>query len=199
MNRVTTLILSLCLAIAGGGNASAAGAPRARKIVLIAGRKSHGPEEHEYLRTVKLLKVMLDRSPNLAHTKTEIHFNGWPEDPKTLDTADTIVVISDGQDHDDSSRVPIFTPERMQIMERQMKRGCGFVTVHFSTFISYEYASQVLEWNGGFYEWDDAMGPVSAIKTLEADVNLGSPAHAISRVRARPANFASSKSLPHAS
>jgi type 1 glutamine amidotransferase len=174
MKLAIGLVLSLCLAFG-------AAVPRTRKIVLIAGRKSHGPEEHEYLKTVKLIQVMLDRSPNISRIKTEVYFNGWPEDPKTLDTADTIVVVSDGQDHDESARVPIYTPERMAIMERQMKRGCGFVTIHFSTFVSYEYARQVLEWNGGYYEWDDAIGPVSAIKTLETDVNLGSPEHVISR------------------
>jgi hypothetical protein len=31
------------------------------------------------------------------------------------------------------------------------------------------------------YEWDDAEGPVSAIKTLDTDVKLASPAHPILR------------------
>ena len=152
---------------------------RVRKVVLIAGTKSHGPGEHEYLKTVKLLKVLLDRAPNLRNFRTEVYFNGWPDDPRTLETADTIVVISDGQDHDESLRVPIYTPERMKIVERAMNRGCGFVTFHFSTFISYPYADRVLEWNGGYYEWDDAYGPVSAIKTLDTDVQLGSPGHPV--------------------
>ncbi len=168
-------VLALAAMLALAGNTA-----RTRKIVLIAGRKSHGPGEHEYLKTIKLLKVLLDRSPNLHGVTTEIYFNGWPEDAKTLDTADTIVVISDGQDHDESLRVPIYTPERMRIMEKQMRRGCGFVTFHFSTFISYEYAEQVLEWGGGFYEWDEHRGRVSAIKTLDTDVQLGSPEHPVS-------------------
>jgi type 1 glutamine amidotransferase len=165
--------LCLALCILSGSPA------RPRKIVLIAGKKSHGPGEHEYLKTIKLLKVLLDRSPNLHGIQTEIYFNGWPDNPKTLDTADTIVVISDGQDHDESPRVPIFMPERMHIVEKQMARGCGFVTFHFSTFISYEYADQVLEWNGGFYEWDEKRGRTSAIKTVETDVKLGAPGHPV--------------------
>jgi len=165
----------VCLALSTLSGSAA----RPRKIVLIAGKKSHGPGEHEYLKTVKLLKVLLDRSPNLHGVQTEIYFNGWPDDPKTLDTADTIVVISDGQDHDESPRVPIFTPERIRIVEKQMARGCGFVTFHFSTFISYEYADQVLEWNGGFYEWDEKRGRTSLIKTVETDVKLGAPGHPI--------------------
>src|SRR5580698_4399672 len=102
----------ICLALSTLSGSAA----KPRKIVLIAGKKSHGPGEHEYLKTIKLLKVLLDRSPNLHGVTTEIYFNGWPEDAKTLDTADTIVVISDGQDHDESLRVPIYTPERMRIM-----------------------------------------------------------------------------------
>jgi type 1 glutamine amidotransferase len=180
MRTARQVVRGCALALAIGTIAVSGGAAGPRKIVLIAGRKSHGPGEHEYLKSIKLLKVLLDRSPNLHGIQTEIYFNGWPNDPETLDTADTIVVISDGQDHDESSRVPIFTPERMRIMEKQMKRGCGFITFHFSTFISYEYAEQVLEWGGGFYEWDEARGRVSAIKTLDTDVKLGSPDHPIS-------------------
>ena len=63
----------------------------ARKIVLLAGAKSHGPGLHEYIKSVRLLKVMLDQAPGLAPLHTEIHYNGWPEDPTTLNDADLIV------------------------------------------------------------------------------------------------------------
>ncbi len=43
---------------------SAADAARPREIVLVAGRKSHGPGVHEYHKSVRLLKVMLDTAPN---------------------------------------------------------------------------------------------------------------------------------------
>ncbi|MCP5120709.1 MAG: ThuA domain-containing protein [bacterium] len=158
--------------------------PPGKKIVLIAGKKSHGPGAHEYLKSVKLLKVMLDRSPNLTGVRTEIHFNGWPEDPRTLDTADTIVTISDGQDGDKYSPAPFMTRERMAVMERQMKRGCGFVTIHFSTFTPDEYGDEIIEWGGGYFDWQGDDGQrewYSAIKTLEADVEIGEPDHAISR------------------
>jgi len=71
---------------------------KTRKIVLIAGKKSHGPGEHEYLKSVRLLKVLLDRSPNVHGIKTEIYFDGWPQDVSALDSADSIVVISDGME-----------------------------------------------------------------------------------------------------
>ena len=154
------------------------------KIVLIAGKKSHGPGAHEYVKSVKLLKVMLDRSPNLKGFRTEVYFNGWPEDPATLDDASLIMTISDGQDGSNYSPVPFMTEERMQVMERQMKRGCGFATFHFSTFTPDRYGPQILEWGGGYFDWQDDQGErnwYSAIKTLDTTVELGSPEHPISR------------------
>ncbi len=113
--------------------------------MLIAGKKSHGPGAHEYLKSVKLLKVLLDRASNLKGIRTEIHFNGWPENPDTLSDADTIVTISDGQDGDRYSPVPFMTEERMKVMGKQMRRGCGFMTFHFSTFTPDRYGPQILE------------------------------------------------------
>ncbi|RYD39584.1 MAG: hypothetical protein EOP83_36565, partial [Verrucomicrobiaceae bacterium] len=74
-----------------------------KKIVLIAGKKSHGPEGngiHDYPWSVRLLKVMLANSNVREEVNVETHFDGWPKDPSTLDTADTIMVISDGRDGD---------------------------------------------------------------------------------------------------
>lgn len=157
------------------------GAPP-KKIVLIAGRKSHPPGMHEYLKSVKLLKVMLERSVRGA--KVELVFNGWPENPATLDTADSIVTISDGQDGHLGSPVPFMTPERMRIIERQMKRGCGFGLIHFSTFAPDAYGPQILAWSGGYFDWQDETGArkwYSAIKTLETQVEPASPGHPVLR------------------
>ena len=153
-----------------------------RKVVLIAGKKSHGPGAHEYVKSVKLLKVMLDRSPNLKDVETEIHFNGWPEDPSTLDTADAIITISDGQDGDKYSPVPFMTNARMAVIERQMKRGCGFFTFHFSTFTPDKYGPQILEWGGGYFDWQGDDGEpewYSAIQTLETTVHVAGANHPI--------------------
>ena len=79
-------------------NRVAASGPAGKKIVLIAGKKSHGPGAHEYEKDVTLLKHCLDTSPNVRGVKCEAHFNGWPANPATLDTADTIVLLSDGLD-----------------------------------------------------------------------------------------------------
>jgi type 1 glutamine amidotransferase len=150
-------------------------APGTRKIVLLAGAKSHGSGEHEYLATMNLIQA------DLPDFRTEVYGDGWPADPHTLDDADTIVVMSDGQDHDTPTHVPFMTPERMKVMEKEMKRGCGLVMIHYSTFISFPYDGQTLDWLGGYFNWDEKRGPVSHIKTLSADVVPATPSHPILR------------------
>lgn len=124
-----------------------------KKIVLIAGVKTHGPGEHEYLKTVRLIKVMLDHATNLRGVKTEIHFNGWPANPATLDDADAIVVYADGsdaqEDHD-----PLFTGDHWSIIQKQMKRGCGLVVLHYSTFAPARLGPQFIEWAGGYFDYE---------------------------------------------
>src|SRR5262245_62604624 len=75
--------------------------PKPKKIVILAGPKSHGPVGngmHDYGWSAKLLKVMLDNSNVADRLRVEIHLDGWPADPSTLDDAATIMVISDGRD-----------------------------------------------------------------------------------------------------
>ena len=50
---------------------------------------------HEYLKSARLLKVLLDRA-GLKDVETEVIYDGWPTNLSDLDTADTIVFISDG-------------------------------------------------------------------------------------------------------
>src|SRR5436190_1050637 len=122
------VLLSLLIA----GAFSLADEPaRPRKIVLIAGKKSHGPGAHDYERTMRLFKVMLDNSNVADRVHVEVHENGWPEDEKTLDDADTIVFNSDGRDGDKFTDVPFVRPERMKVIQKQIDRGCGMMTMHF--------------------------------------------------------------------
>src|SRR6266480_2549649 len=96
------LLLTVSISLPVQGKCEARGSAKLnKKIVLIAGKKSHPPATHEYIKSVRLLKVMLDTATNLKGVKTEVHYNGWPEDPSTLDDADVIMTISDGQDGPD--------------------------------------------------------------------------------------------------
>lgn len=165
--------------------ASSVSAAEPKKIVLIAGRKSHGPVGngiHDYPWSVKLLKVMLDRSNVARQVRVEYHLDGWPADPATLDTADTIMVVSDGRDGDLYEEAPHFrSRQRRDRIARQMARGCGFVTFHFSTFAPDQYADEILAWSGGYFDWetDGKRQWYSAIRTAEAEVRPGAPEHPV--------------------
>ena len=182
--RPLHLLILFCLFFFGPSSAVVVGghpSSKANKIVLIAGEKSHGPGDHEYIKSVRLLKTMLDKS-NVKGIETEIHLNGWPKDPETLEDADLILFMSDGRDGHLFSDVPFMTDERMQVMERQMNRGCGFSLIHFSTFASDDIGQNVLEWGGGYFDWQDEQGErnwYSAIKTLEGTLEFPTPGHPI--------------------
>lgn len=154
-----------------------------RKIVLIAGKKSHGPGAHDYERTMRLFKVMLDNSNVADRVQVEVHEQGWPADERTLDSADTIVFYSDGRDGDKYVDVPFVEPSRRKLIQKQIDRGCGMLTMHFSTFVNDEQGKSVLDWVGGYFDWEDDAGKanwyskISQIETLE----LAAREHPISR------------------
>lgn len=179
---------ALLLAALAAGDTPSPAAPAARKkIVLLAGKKSHGPVGngiHDYGWSAELLKAMLDNSNIKDRVKVECHLEGWPRDPSTFDDADTILVISDGRDGHLYEEAPhLASPERVRLIERQMKRGCGFLTFHFSTFAPNKYAGDVLRWSGAYFQWETngKREWYSAITTKEAEVRLGSPDHPVSR------------------
>lgn len=129
-------------------------APKPKKIVLIAGKKSHGPGHHEYEKGLRLVKFCLDSAENLTGLKTELHLDGWPADPKTLDDADTIVVFCDGSDRDVKAH-PLLEGDRLAVLAKQMKRGCGFVALHYTVFVPVERGgAQFLDWLGGHFDYE---------------------------------------------
>ncbi|REK19971.1 MAG: hypothetical protein DWQ45_26010 [Planctomycetota bacterium] len=156
-----------------------------RKVVLIAGPKSHGPVGngiHDYPWSVKLLKVMLDNSNVSEHVVVEYHIGGWPEDETTLGDADTIMVVSDGRDGDKYEEAPHFASEqRAALVQRQIDRGCGFVTFHFSTFAPDNFAQQSFDWTGGYFDWDENGRWYSAIEVHETEIEPATPEHPLLR------------------
>ena len=178
------LLSASCLLMASGW-LSAADPATPKKIVLIAGPiTGHGKHTHEYEKSVILLKHLLDTSPSTkGKVVVETHFKGWPTDEKTLDDAATIVMISDGGDRNATDH-PLYVGERFQTLERQMKRGCGFVQFHWTTFNPSRVHDQITEWVGGYFDFEK--GPAankwfSAISTWDANVTVGNVEHPVAR------------------
>ncbi|MGN6492271.1 MAG: ThuA domain-containing protein [Agriterribacter sp.] len=174
---LTFLVSWLCLAVSGHTNGYAPA-----KVVILAGAKSHPAGFHEYIKSSRLLKAMLEKH---APRKLVVDiFYDWPTDSTALDNANVIVCISDGRDGHLFKDASFLVPERVPIIEKQMKRGCGLVTFHFSTFAPDAYGDHVLQWAGGYFDWQDDKGDrnwYSNIVNLNTQVLPATPTHPLCR------------------
>ena len=187
-------LLLLAIGSRDVSNSSAAGAEpakaeRTKKIVLIAGEVhqgpgGHPPGTHEYELSARLLKHSLESASNVSGVKAEVHAGGWPRDPKTLDDADTIVVLSDGADRNPLDH-PLLVGDRLQTLKKQMDRGCGLVAIHWTVFVPRKNGGEeFLEWIGGYFDFES--GPAankwfSKIQTAATSPRPATPAHPICR------------------
>jgi type 1 glutamine amidotransferase len=70
----------------------------------------------------------------------------------------------------------------MAFMQKQMDRGCGLMTFHFATFAPDKYGDKVLDWAGGYFDWENEKGErewYSDIKFLEVEVEMPSDEHPV--------------------
>jgi type 1 glutamine amidotransferase len=139
-------LLGLCLlsAIAWSSLALAAGAADT-KIVLIAGRPSHGPGDHEFNAGTKLLVKCLKEIPGIDPVLVT---GGWPEDESVFKDAKSIVFFMDG-----GGGHPMIQKDRLETMRRLMDNGVGLVCLHYAVeFPKGKAGDQLLDWLGGYYE-----------------------------------------------
>ncbi len=86
-----------------------------KKIVLVAGKPSHGPGAHEHNAGVLLLQKCLNEIPGI---KTDVHLNGWPDDDHFFDGANAIVLYMDG-----GANHPALQEDRLKKLDALMKKG----------------------------------------------------------------------------
>src|SRR3984957_11260718 len=56
--------------------------PKAAKIVLVAGRQSHGPGDHEFFAGCAILMKLLKETPGVAPVMVR---DGWPKNERVFD------------------------------------------------------------------------------------------------------------------
>lgn len=132
-----------------------------KKIVLIAGKPSHGPGAHEHRAGCLLFQKCLADFPGV---KVVVYDGGWPtkqvngttvEDDSVLDDADAIVIYSDG-----GVKHPALVGEHLATLGRQIKRGAGFGCIHYAVEPTKEKGqAQFLDWIGGAFEIDWSVNP----------------------------------------
>lgn len=149
MKTLVVLLSTLALAV---GSSFAEGGKKL--VVLIAGKPSHGPGQHEHNAGVLLFKKCLEENAASA-VEVKHHLNGeWPE-ASELGKADTILIYSDG-----GGGHPALQGDRLQQLDKEMKRGCGLVCVHYATEPTKEKGNnEWIEWIGGAFEVHWSVNP----------------------------------------
>ncbi|MGE3821648.1 MAG: ThuA domain-containing protein, partial [Isosphaeraceae bacterium] len=124
----------------------------AAKIVLVAGKPSHGPGDHEFNAGIKLLAKCLSQ---VEGVEPVIVTGGWPEDVKVFDGARALVFFMDG-----GGNHPMIQGDRLQILQALMDQGVGLVCMHYAVEVPKgKPGDRFLDWIGGYYETGFSTNP----------------------------------------
>jgi type 1 glutamine amidotransferase len=122
------------------------------KIVLIAGRPSHGPGDHEFNAGCKLLARCLAQVPGVEPV---VVTGGWPRDESVFDGARTLVFFMDG-----GGGHPMIQHDRLETIQRLMDKGVGLVCLHYAVEVPKgKPGDRFLDWIGGYYETGFSINP----------------------------------------
>ena len=134
--------LAATAALAPAGPATAA---ESAKVVVIAGRPSHGPGEHEFNAGCKLLVKWLGA---IKGVEPVLVTGGWPADDSVFDGARSVVFFMDG-----GGGHPMIQGKHLEAMKTLMDKGVGLACLHYAVeFPKGKAGDQLLDWLGGYYE-----------------------------------------------
>lgn len=122
-----------------------------KKVVFVAGSKSHGYFSHEHNAGCLLLAEKLNQTD--LPVQTAVYLNGWPTDVTAFDNADTVVCYCDGGGRH------ILNPH-LQEFDQVMARGTGLVCLHYAVeTVPGAEGDHFLKWLGGFFEPNWSVNP----------------------------------------
>jgi type 1 glutamine amidotransferase len=124
---------------------------KANKIVLVAGRQSHGPGDHEFFAGCAILMKVLQQTPNVAPVMAR---DGWPKNEKIFEGAKSVVFYMDG-----GGGHPIIQKGHKEVVQKLMDQGVGFVNIHYAVEYPKSQSEHVLDWLGGYYEQNFSTNP----------------------------------------
>ena len=125
--------------------------PAMTKIVIVAGRASHGKGEHEFFAGSAILMKLLQQTPGVFAVMAR---DGWPKDPKTFENAKAIVFYMDG-----GGGHPILQKDHKDVVQKLIDSGVGFVNLHYAVEYPKSQSEHVLNWLGGYYETGFSTNP----------------------------------------
>ncbi len=118
---------------------------RAAHILLIAGKPSHGPGDHEFRAGMLLIHQGLATLPGV---RTTVASNGWPADTSVFDTVDAVAIYADG-----GTGHPAIQENRMELLNALARKGKGLAFMHYGVEVPKGDPGKAMqEWTGGYYE-----------------------------------------------
>lgn len=143
------------------------------KIVLVAGRPSHGPGDHEFFAGCAILMKMLQQTKGVFPVLAR---DGWPKSPKTFAGAKAVVFYMDGGGgHPIHHTRPKDKIDHQAEVQKLIDNKVGFVNLHYAVEYPRRHSDHIFQWLGGYYETGFSTNP-------HWDADFASlPEHAITR------------------
>jgi len=141
----------------------------AKKIVFIAGRRSHSSGDHEFRAGCMVLAKALNEQSGLK-VKATVVGPDWKKDKSVLDDADAIVIYADG-----TSGIA----GEWEYLDSLAKKGVGFTFMHYAVHPTPQEGKKYYQpWIGGAMETDWSVNPhwVADMKVMAGhEISKGVP------------------------
>jgi hypothetical protein len=123
-----------------------------KKVVFIAGKRSHGPGDHEHRAGCMLLAKCLNTAAADKFYAT-VYTDGWPSDPTKFQNADAIVMYSDGGGGH-------MVNAHLAEVDEAHARGAGVGCIHYAVEVEKGKSGDAfLKWLGGYFEAHWSVNP----------------------------------------
>lgn len=144
------LVTGIATQQAGCSQPASTGEPA--RLVLVAGKDSHGSGAHEFARGMNLFAEYLAPVEGLEVT---VVTDGWPGDESVFERADAIVFYSDGLPWH-----PLRPNDRLEKIDRLVRGGASIGMMHFALDVEPDWAGDAFKyWIGGHYETHFSANP----------------------------------------
>lgn len=122
--------------------------PAAPKVVLIAGRISHGPGEHEHFAGTWLLQqALIQNGVNAVMAR-----DGWPKDESIFKGARAVMFYCDGGAGHPLIQATNGQRKRLELIQGLVKQGVGFACYHYGVEFPKNDGPTILPMLGGYFE-----------------------------------------------
>ena len=123
------------------------------RILLIAGRPSHGPGDHEFRAGMLLIQRSLNSLPGIQAT---VASNGWPTAASAFDGVAAVAIYADG-----GAGHPAIQEDRMQFIYGLARKGIGLGFMHYGVEVPKGDPGKAMQdWIGGYYEHEFSCNPM---------------------------------------